>query len=286
MAWIESHTVILRHRKTVDLATALHISPVLAVGHLHVLWHTVLEQQEDGDLSRWSVNQIAAAAQYRGDARRFVRALQGSGWLDGRLVHDWLDYAGRYLELRYRTHKKEKLAEIWLKHGQTFLGQTKDGPGTAYQTKPTIPTKPTKSGWMEVCAKLGENLPAEKKLAWADWIKHRLDLKKPISEAGAEKQLRFLNSQGDFVECINQSIRNGWQGLFPLKANRNEGQASRAFDNKTPKRERCDLCGFTGTAKECLDHKCVSPRKAEPPVDPAKVDAELARLKTELKSAG
>jgi hypothetical protein len=97
MPWVESHTVLTRHRKLIELSKELRLKPVYAMGHLHSLWHVALEQAEDGDLSSWSDEFIADSAQYPADAPQFVRLLQNHGWLDGKLLHDWLDYAGRYL---------------------------------------------------------------------------------------------------------------------------------------------------------------------------------------------
>jgi hypothetical protein len=138
MAWVESHTVLLRHRKVIELAKDLRIKPVYVVGHLHVLWHAVLEQQEDGDLSSWSDDFIAESSGYQGNAPQFVSLLQKHTWLDGRVLHDWLDYAGKYLESKYRTANPERLAAIKLKHSQT-----KDGLKTDFsQTLDSPPNQP------------------------------------------------------------------------------------------------------------------------------------------------
>lgn len=140
MAWIESHTVLSRHRKLKELALLLRLKPVYAMGHLHALWHDALEQQEDGDLSAWSDELIAESAQFDGDAPKFVSLLQDCGWLDGRLIHDWLEYAGRYLESKYRTSNPKRLIEIWAKHGlvwlESGLRRTKDSPPN--QTLPDL----------------------------------------------------------------------------------------------------------------------------------------------------
>lgn len=120
MPWIESHTVLLRHRKVCLLALALGIPPVYVVGHLHVLWHAVLEQQEDGDVSTWPDEMIAHAAAYQGDARAFVAALQAQKLLDGKVVHDWLDYAGLFLTKKYSTSNRPKLVQIWKLHGYKY----------------------------------------------------------------------------------------------------------------------------------------------------------------------
>ncbi len=120
MAWIESHTVLLRHPKLLRLARELRLKPVHCLGHLHALWHATLETREDGDLSSWSDEDIAAAAGVTSDAPTFVSSLRLSGWLDNALVHDWLDYAGLYLTRKYAKRNKERLAEIWGKHGRVY----------------------------------------------------------------------------------------------------------------------------------------------------------------------
>jgi len=147
MAWTESHTVLIRHRKLVELAAALRIRPSYAIGHLHALWHVALEQQEDGDLSAWSDEFIAIASDYPGDAPQYVRLLQKHRWLDGKLIHDWLDYAGRYLEFKYRTRNPKKLDEIKAKHmslsrdgPRSYSGQTEDRLPTYLPNLPNLPT--------------------------------------------------------------------------------------------------------------------------------------------------
>ena len=94
----------------------LRLRPSHLMGHLHSLWHAALEQQEDGDLSSWSDEFIAQMADYPGDAPQFVRLLQKHDWLDGKVIHDWLDYAGKYLTAKYRTANPKKLRQILFKH--------------------------------------------------------------------------------------------------------------------------------------------------------------------------
>lgn len=143
MAWIESHTVLIRHRKIIELAKDLRLKPVYVLGHLHALWHAALEQQEDGDLSVWSDPFIAESACYDGDAPQFVSLLQKHKWLDGKILHDWWEYAGRYLEAKYKTSNPVKLAKMRDKLTvvclKSSLEQPKDIP-----PNPTIPTNLTK----------------------------------------------------------------------------------------------------------------------------------------------
>lgn len=101
MAWIESHTVLRNHRKVLMLSRSLKITMAQTIGHLHLLWHAALDQQEDGDLTKWPDELIAELAGYDGDPAEFVGLLQENGWLDGKVIHDWWEYAGRYLQSKY-----------------------------------------------------------------------------------------------------------------------------------------------------------------------------------------
>jgi hypothetical protein len=59
------------------------------------------------------------------------------------------------------------------------------------------------------------------KAAWAEWIEFRKQKKKPISETGAKKQIKILESYGPDIAvlAIDQAIASDWQGLFPEKIN-------------------------------------------------------------------
>ena len=52
--------------------------------------------------------------------------------------------------------------------------------------------------------------------AWSDWLTHRKQIKKPVTELAAKKQLKALAKRGthDAIRAIEHSIANGWQGIF------------------------------------------------------------------------
>ncbi len=64
----------------------------------------------------------------------------------------------------------------------------------------------------------GENF----KRAWNEWVIYRTKTKKRLSRFAQDKQLKILEglTEQECVDCINRSIANDWQGLFPEK-NRN-----------------------------------------------------------------
>lgn len=66
----------------------------------------------------------------------------------------------------------------------------------------------------------GEILPFSSsnfRKVWEDWTQHRKEVKKPLTETSKKYQLRRLQAMGeqDAIRSIEQSIANGWQGLFP-----------------------------------------------------------------------
>lgn len=58
------------------------------------------------------------------------------------------------------------------------------------------------------------------KRAWNEWNLYRRRTKKGLSGFAAKKQLEMLGklTEPEAIECINRSIANDWQGLFPEKS--------------------------------------------------------------------
>lgn len=128
MPWIRVDLGLPRHWKFQQFQTILKVDQATALGHLTALWLYVLEQKEDGILDRWQPNTFAFGAGYTGDAPRFVAALAASSFLDPDplRIHDWLDYAGHYLTLKYRNrvNGRASLESIAQLHGWSFSGTT------------------------------------------------------------------------------------------------------------------------------------------------------------------
>lgn len=53
--------------------------------------------------------------------------------------------------------------------------------------------------------------------AWADWCQHRREIRKPLTKTSCERQTAQLAKHHAPDAVINQSISNGWTGLFPEK---------------------------------------------------------------------
>ena len=54
--------------------------------------------------------------------------------------------------------------------------------------------------------------------AWIEWVQFRKEIKKKLVQTTINRQIKFLEKhKANHVEILEQSIRNGWQGLFELK---------------------------------------------------------------------
>lgn len=69
---------------------------------------------------------------------------------------------------------------------------------------------------------------------WDEWVSYRSKARKALSESTATKQLEFLAdciANGfDAGAIIDESIRNGWQGLFEPKGYAQQSNISAKFD--------------------------------------------------------
>jgi hypothetical protein len=148
MPWIESHLELNGHPKTKRLRRLLGISNVSAVGHLHLFWWWVFDYAVDGDVTRFSATDIAAAAEWEGDDGAFLEAMISAGFLehqDGKLmVHDWREYAGKWLERRERN--AARMREARATHVQRTNGdvqRTDDARATHVRARATLPDHTT-----------------------------------------------------------------------------------------------------------------------------------------------
>lgn len=61
---------------------------------------------------------------------------------------------------------------------------------------------------------------------WKEWKAYRKEIKKPLSESTEKKQINLLidlhKKGNDISDIINQSILNGWQGLFEVKTSKSK----------------------------------------------------------------
>lgn len=110
MAWIESHQALGNHPKLLKLARLMSWSKPDTVGRLHLFWHWCLDYAPNGYLDKHGHEVIAEVFSVdSSECTRLMQALRESEFLDFEpqfRVHDWWDYAGRYLQVRYKNKPK------------------------------------------------------------------------------------------------------------------------------------------------------------------------------------
>lgn len=76
---------------------------------------------------------------------------------------------------------------------------------------------------------------------WEEFLEHRKSIKSPMSFLAQKKAINLLNkfyAEGqDITEILDQSIRNGWKGLFPLQNFKPQGANGNGIQKRT---ERSD----------------------------------------------
>lgn len=131
--WIESHQDLEGHPKLLKLAVVLDIPLDMALGKLHRFWYWCMRYCEDGDLSKYGLEEVTKLLQIN------ALKLAECGFIDMKpylRVHDWWDYSGRFLRVKYKNYP-----ETWERIKRRCKGTSKRSPrGTTKTTpKPKLP---------------------------------------------------------------------------------------------------------------------------------------------------
>jgi len=90
------------------------------------------------------------------------------------------------------------------------------------------PLAPDGAGGFEIPQSL--NIP-EFITVWTEWVRYRIETKHKLSKSTAVKQLKMLATHPPETAAamLNQSITQGWQGIFELKQGSNGKAPPRSF---------------------------------------------------------
>jgi len=208
------------------------------IGLLESLWHCALTNAPDGDIGRLSNDDIAAAIEWEDDADNLVNALVQTGWLDTDdqfrlIVHDWSQHVPNFLKGAYEKHEKQfadEVAKQRAKHDteqpakQDAKQPARDGAYTPAtypsQVNPILKPLPSEPIQTKSDAAASVVLPAsidskEMQVAWANWVRHRKEIKSPLTPTQTDAVLRKLERWGisRSLAAIENTIENGWIGL-------------------------------------------------------------------------
>lgn len=130
-------TGTINHPKFRRLQKQLKLPTYAVAGLLELLWMLTTQfAAEDGEIGRFSNQEIADYCDYEGDADSLVDALVASKWLerdaDSLRVHDWFDHRPSFIDDRIRIRENRKK----LRDSDTCSGNVREQSETVSKNRP------------------------------------------------------------------------------------------------------------------------------------------------------
>ena len=216
--WIKMRADLFTHPKVVRIASALKADTLRTVGGLMSVWCLFDAHSEDGRLEGYTPEVLDAHLRWEG----FAGAMIDVGWLT-------LDEAHGLVLPRFDTH-----------NGQSAKRRAQDADRKREVRKASAPeadkTRTREEKRREEKEPNGSLPPAPEGLdlqAWDRWQEYRRQIKKPIKPASAALAMKSLAGYGaNQAAVVEQSIANGWQGLFELKGARAQVNRQEAVEQR------------------------------------------------------
>jgi len=231
MNWIKVRTHLISHPHVVRIASALCLPNVHVFGALVHLW-AVADSHADGDLLK---NMTPAALDRLTETPGLTAELVNVGWVtvkdNGLQLVNYQEHNGASAKRRALDGKRKKVVRIVSascpqdvrieSRHHVDLEKEKEKEKEYKTEEPPLPPPGEVVSVPKFNPKLvsiPEALAVEAfKAAWESWCDYRTETRKGIKPRTAKAQLAELAGWGPeaAVQSINQSIRNGWTGLFP-----------------------------------------------------------------------
>jgi hypothetical protein len=252
------------HPKLYDLAARLDVNRPAAIGYLQLLWYFTAQHAVQGNVGKWTDAAIAKACDWEGDPVKFIGAMVAAHWIDADpthrlLIHDWADHAEQWVKLKLQKNKLEFARPtaiatampiampIAVATPEVTAEATADTIAEAsslqdktrpYQDKTEIPPIPPESGKRRKAISVDQiEFPssldtAEVRASMAEWLEHHRAIGKPYKSVSAVEKLfdQFKETPAAFVEAVNFSIGNNYQGLIVPGANSNGNRRSEVIN--------------------------------------------------------
>lgn len=123
-------------------------------------------------------------------------------------------------ERQYRSDTSRERTKAYRERMKRHCDVTVTAQDTDTDTDTEKPKPPPTPPRGKAAVSLPEWLPAK---AWSDFVEHRKAIKKPMTEYTQGQTIKLLDklrAEGnDPAAVIDQSILNGWRGLFAIKSN-------------------------------------------------------------------
>ncbi|MCW5943317.1 MAG: hypothetical protein KIS66_13880 [Fimbriimonadaceae bacterium] len=245
---------VIDHPKFNLLKRLLDTNRSGTLGYLECLWQFAGRFAPQGNIGRYSDEEIEAWLEWDGAPGGLIEALVKARWLDRSeahrlLVHDWADHVD------HTTRAALRRAGLTVIGGDPLGGPESDDTSTVCARRANADVTEDERGAHAVSRAMPEPEPGPEpepreaipavldtpgfRAAWADWLRHRRQIRHPLKPMTEERQLAELARHGPVVavRAIEDSIRHGWQGLFPEKgAARAAGPPGRGPDGERARR--------------------------------------------------
>ncbi len=150
------------HPKFRRLKRLLNLPQYAVIGLLESLWMLASRFADEGDISRFSAQEIADYCEYEGDADSLLNALVEAKWIDRTgdtvLIHDWFDHCPDFIHERIKKRNQRKTsrtldADSNVELSRDSSAMSRDCPAPVPECPATVPDCPaTVSGRPEQSA--------------------------------------------------------------------------------------------------------------------------------------
>lgn len=239
--WIKMRVDLHAHPKVVRISSALTADRLRVVGALLVVWSVFDAHTETGRLEGYTLDAMDSVIGWPG----FCAAMRDAGWLtddNGQAIEmpDFERHNGESAKRRAMEAERKRSA-------RTSADRTDSVRKMSAATADKKRTREEKR--REENIQTEEARPAPLPFtseqfteAWANWEKHRSEIKKPIKPTMREAQLAELAAMGEAraIAALRFTIAKGWQGIREPDALQ-KGQ----FPNQNPNYgTKCELAFF------------------------------------------
>jgi len=231
--WIKMRVDISDDPAVIGMSVAMEISEDEVVGKLHRLWSWADKHTIDGKAPAITAKWVDRFLNKLG----FAESMQKVGWLrfdetgivfpqfskhNGESAKKRAGATSRQRSVRENTAKSTNVTEM--SRNVCDISVTKAPPEKRREDMNTDMGVEKKTPLI-VKAQPKTEFPEELdtpefREVWAEWIQHRIELKKPMKPTSAKTLLKKLAAAGEqkAIESITHSIANGWQGVFEPSA--------------------------------------------------------------------
>ena len=146
------------HPKFRRLQKRLKLPTYAVAGLLELIWMLTSQYApEDGNIGRFSHQEIADYCDYEGDADSLVEALIEARWLDrdadSLRVHDWIDHRPAYIQDRLRIRESRKKPGNFNSSSEDVPNSSEQFANTREESAPAKPSQAKPSPTMSSLAK-------------------------------------------------------------------------------------------------------------------------------------